>query len=212
MTARVMPDGPAARDEAAAVLVAGGIVAIPTDTVYGLAAARGDAQAVTRLLSVKGRSPDKGIAMLLADAEQASEVGEMTPLARLLGRELWPGALTIVVPVRAGAPIAEAVLGPQRTVGIRVPDHACPRHVARTVGPLPATSANMAGRPEARDATAIRALFGQSIDLIVDDGPARGAAGSTVVDCTSEIPRVLRVGPIAAERVAAVLRAAGVGR
>ena len=212
MTARTVPDGPAARNEAAALLAAGGIAAIPTDTVYGLTAVRWDAAALARLLAVKGRPPDRGIAMLLADVEQAREVGEMTPLATILGRELWPGGLTLVVPARAGSRTTEVVLGPGRTVGIRVPDHPCPRRIAETVGPLPATSANPSGRADAADAAEIEERFGASINLIVDGGPAPGAAGSTVVDCTGEVPRLLRAGPIAAERVAAVLRAAGVGR
>lgn len=212
MTVRIVPDGPAARDEAAAVLASGGIVAIPTDTVYGLAASGLHEAAVARLMSVKGRSPEKGIALLLGDGSQAAEVGEMTSLASLLGRELWPGGLTLVIPARAGTPLVEALLGPGRTVGVRVPDHACPRHLARTAGPLPATSANLSGEPEARDGAAIASLFGESIDLIVDDGPAPGGRGSTVVDCTGELPRILRVGAIDEARIVAVLDRAGVGR
>jgi L-threonylcarbamoyladenylate synthase len=212
MTVRIVADGPAARAEAAAIVAAGGIVAIPTDTVYGLATERTDAAAIARLQAIKGRSGDKGIAMLLADADQAAEIALMTPVAAVLGRTLWPGGLTLVVPARTGAGTAEAVLGPEGTIGIRVPDHPCPRSIAERCGPIPASSANRSGELEAPDAAAVADLFGPSIDLYVDGGPASGGPASTVIDCTTDRPRVLRVGAIDEDRIAIALRAAGVGR
>jgi L-threonylcarbamoyladenylate synthase len=210
--ARIVADGPAARDEAAEIVAAGGIVAIPTDTVYGLAAGRTDQAAIARLQALKGRANDKGIALLLADAEQAAEVALMTPVATALGRALWPGGLTLVVPARPDVGLATAILGPGGTIGIRVPDHPCPRVIAQRCGPLPASSANRSGEPEAADAPAVAALFGQGIELCLDGGPASGAPASTVVDCTTSDPRVLRLGAIDSDRIEAALRVAGVGR
>lgn len=212
MTVRIVSDGPRARDEAAVVIASGGVVALPTDTVYGLAAARTDRAAIARLVSMKGRALDKGIAMLLAEPDQAAEVGLLTPLAELLGRALWPGGLTLVVPARPDAGIAEAVLGPGGTVGLRVPDHPCPRRIAEITGPLPATSANVSGGPEAPDGPTIVRLFGAAVDLVVDGGAAGGGPGSTVVDCTATRPRILRLGAVAEQRIDDVLRRAGVGR
>jgi L-threonylcarbamoyladenylate synthase len=212
MTPPVVPDGPEAREEAAEVLRRGGVVAIPTDTVYGLAAARDDPSAVGRVLEMKGRPPEKGIALLLADRAQAAAVGHMTPLAERLGAALWPGGLTLVVPARRDAAIVDAILGADETIGLRVPDHASPRRIAELVGPFAATSANLAGQPPAPDAAAVAGIFGDAVDLILHGGPATGGLASTVIDCTTGTPRFLRLGAIDAHRVQAVLGRSGVGR
>ena len=212
MTAPIVLDGPAAREAAAAVVSSGGLVAIPTDTVYGLAARRDDDRAIERLIALKGRPTDKGIALLLADPEQAAEVGHLTSVAESLARALWPGGLTLVVPARRDVRLAAAVIGAGGTVGVRVPDHPCPRRVAAVVGPIATTSANISGEPEAGDAAAITELFGEALDLIVDGGPVPGGRASTVVDCSTDVPRIAREGAIPAERIEAALRAAGVGR
>jgi tRNA threonylcarbamoyl adenosine modification protein (Sua5/YciO/YrdC/YwlC family) len=187
-------------------------VAIPTDTVYGLAAARDDEAAIERIITLKRRPADKGIALLLADAQQAAVVGTLTEAAVWLARELWPGGLTLVVPIRGDARLAAGLVGDRGTIGLRVPDHPCPRHLAAVLGPVAATSANISGRPEAVDPSAIAELFGAGIDLIVDGGPAIGGRASTVVDCSVATPRVVRQGAVAADRIEAILRAAGVGR
>jgi tRNA threonylcarbamoyl adenosine modification protein (Sua5/YciO/YrdC/YwlC family) len=212
MSPRIVADGPLAREEAAAVVAAGGIVAIPTDTVYGLATGRANGAAIERLQVLKGRPQEKGIALLLADPLQAPEVALMTPSAIALGRALWPGGLTLVVPSLPGAGTADALLGPEGTIGIRVPDHPCPRRIAALCGPLPASSANRSGESEAADVMALVALFGDGVDLYVDGGPATGGPASTVVDCTGDAPRIMRLGAIGEDRIAAVLRIAGVGR
>jgi L-threonylcarbamoyladenylate synthase len=202
MPPRRLADGPAARAEAARVLAAGGLVAIPTDTVYGIAVALATPGGIERLFAAKARPPDKAIALLLADADQATEIGILNAAATELARAFWPGGLTLVVPRRKDRPLPAALSGGALapgdipTVGLRVPDHEAPRALARAIGPLPTTSANRSGEPEARDADEIESRLGDALELILDGGPAIGGPASTVVDCTGDRPRVLRVGAI----------------
>jgi L-threonylcarbamoyladenylate synthase len=210
---RRLADGPAGREEAARVLAAGGLVAIPTDTVYGITVALETPGGIERLFAAKSRPPDKAIALLLADVDQATEIGVLTGAASLLAAKFWPGGLTLVVPRRTDRPLPAALTGGDLapgsipTVGLRVPAHDAPRALAWVVGPLPTTSANRSGEPEARDADEIEARLGAAIDLILDGGPSAGGPASTVVDCTSERPVILRAGAIAAETIEAVLAA-----
>lgn len=212
MTARVVTDDGAGRAEAVAVLRAGGVVALPTDTVYGIGVALDTPGGIERLFAAKRRPPDKGIMLLLDDASQAGRVGVMTPAAVALTAACWPGGLTVVVPQRPDVPLPEALTGGSPTIGLRVPDHDAPRTLARVVGALPVTSANVSGLPEASDASGILAQLGDAVDLILDGGPAHGGPPSTVVDCTGETPLILREGAVSAQRVAAILAEAGVGR
>ena len=148
--------------------------------------------------------------LLLDDAAQAGTIGEMGPAATALAEACWPGGLTVVVPRRPEVTLPAALTGGAPTIGLRVPDHDAPRALARGVGPLPTTSANVSGLPEARDATEILAQLGEEIDLILDGGVAHGGPASTVMECTGEMPLALRVGAIPLSRVAAILDAAGV--
>ena len=213
--ARRLPDGPDARDEAARVLQSGGLVAVPTDTVYGIAVALATPGGIERLFAAKSRPPDKAIALLLADAEQAAEIGDLTPAAEALAAAFWPGGLTLVVPRRADRPLPAALTGGELapgaifTVGLRVPAHDAPRALARALGPLPTTSANRSGEPEARDADEIEALLGKAVDLILDGGPAIGGPASTVIDCTGATPLVRREGAISLDAIARQLESAG---
>jgi L-threonylcarbamoyladenylate synthase len=192
------------------VLRSGGVVALPTDTVYGICVALETAGGVERLFEVKRRPPDQGIMLLLDSADQAGEIGVMTAPAVALAAACWPGGLTVVVPQRPDVPLPAALSGGTPTVGLRVPDHDAPRALARAVGPLPTTSANVSGLPEAPDAAAILGQLGESIDLILDGGRAQGGPPSTVVDCTGPLPRVLREGAVPHERLAQILDAAGI--
>ena len=213
--ARRVVDGPDGRAEAVRALAGGAIVAIPTDTVYGLAVALQTPGGIERLFAAKSRPPDKAIALLLADVAQAAEIGEMTPAATALATAFWPGGLTLVVPRRTDRALPAALTGGElapgaiRTVGLRVPAHDAPRALARALGPLPTTSANRSGEPEARDAAEIEALLGQAVDLILDGGPSRGGPASTVVDCTGPEPEIRRAGAIATEDIARCLESAG---
>lgn len=209
MTAHVVPDDDAGRAAAADVLRGGGVVALPTDTVYGIAVALDTEGGIERLFAAKRRPPDKGIMLLLDRREQAPEIGEMTPAADTLARACWPGGLTVVVPQRVDRPLPAVLTGGMATIGLRVPDHPAPRALARAVGPLPTTSANVSGLPEASTAEEIRAQLGDAIDLILDGGPAHGGPASTVVDCTKHPPEILRVGAVPAARVGELLAEAG---
>jgi L-threonylcarbamoyladenylate synthase len=210
VTARVVHDDESGRTNAIAVLEAGGVVALPTDTVYGVAVALRTPGGVERLFQVKQRPPDKGIMLLLADAAQADGIGEMGPAATALAAACWPGGLTVVVPRRPDVSLPAALTGGAPTIGLRVPDHDAPRALARGVGPLPTTSANVSGLPEARDADEILDQLGDAIELVIDGGPAHGGPASTVMDCTGPLPQALRVGAVPLERIVAILDDAGV--
>jgi L-threonylcarbamoyladenylate synthase len=210
VSARTVPDDTAGRAEAAAVLQSGGVVATPTDTVYGIAVALETPDGIERLFRIKQRPPDRGIMLLLDAASQAGSIGVMGPAALALADACWPGGLTVVVPQRPDITLPAVLTGGSPTIGLRVPDHDAPRALAAAIGPLPTTSANVSGLPEAGDAAEILAQLGDGIDLILDGGPARGGLPSTVVDCTGERPLILREGAIPIARIAAILDAASV--
>ncbi len=210
MTARVVRDDPTGRAEAVTVLRGGGVVALPTDTVYGIAVALVTPDAVERLFAAKRRPADRGIALLLDDVAQAGAVGLMTPAAAALAAACWPGGLTVVVPQRPDVPWPAVLTGGALTIGLRVADHPTPRALAREVGPLPTTSANLSGVPEASDAADVLEQLGHAIDLVLDGGPARGGSASTVVDCSGPRPLILRVGAVAPAVLAAILDRAGI--
>ena len=205
MSPRRVPDGDTGRSAAIEALRGGGIVALPTDTVYGIAVALDARDGIPRLFAAKSRPPDRSIALLVADRAQAETLGELGATARELADAFWPGGLTLVVPRRDGIALPRELTSDARTVGLRVPDHAAPRALAAAVGPLPTTSANRSGEPEARDADAIESVLGDAIDLILDGGHAPGGPASTVVDCTGPRPRVLRVGAVSLEAIWAVV-------
>lgn len=210
MTARIVPDDEAGRAAAADVLAAGGVVALPTDTVYGIGVALDTPGGIERLFAAKRRPPDKGIMLLLDDEAQAERIGAMTPAAVALATACWPGGLTVIVPQRPDVPLPSVLTGGALTIGLRAPDHDAPRALARAVGPLPVTSANVSGLPEARDAAGIIEQLGDAVDLVLDGGVAHGGPASSVVDCTGARPAILRQGAVSLERVIAVLDAAGV--
>jgi L-threonylcarbamoyladenylate synthase len=205
VTARIVPDDEAGRAEAVVALRAGGIVALPTDTVYGIAVALDTPGGIEALFAAKQRPPDKGIMLLLADAAQAPEIGQWPPAAAALVDAFWPGGLTVIVPQRADVTFPAALTGGAPTIGLRVPDHPAPRALAAAVGPIPTTSANVSGVAEAGDAAGIVDQLGDAIALVLDGGPAHGGPASTVVDCTVEPPRILRQGAVAREEIERIL-------
>jgi L-threonylcarbamoyladenylate synthase len=207
---RILPDGPAARAEAITLLRGGGIVAVPTDTVYGIAADMALPDAIDRLFAAKGRPPEKAVAVLLADPAQAETLGVVGAAARVLGDRFWPGGLTLVLPVRPGARLPRVLAAGAPTIGVRMPDHPAPRALAAVLGPLPTTSANRSGEPDARDAAEIADLLGDAVALVLDGGPIRGGPASTVVDCAGELPVILRSGAIPPAEIAGALDAAGI--
>ncbi len=205
---RIVPDGDGARAEAVEHLRAGRIVAVPTDTVYGIAADMALPDAIVRLFAAKRRPPEKAVAVLLADLEQAEAIAWLRPQARLLGERFWPGGLTLVLPLLRGVRLPAELAG-IGTVGVRIPDHDAPRALARALGPLPTTSANLSGAPNAADAAEVAATLGDAVALVIDGGPIAGGPASTVVDCTSDRPAVLREGAIPGWLIAETLERGG---
>ena len=211
---------------AAEVLQAGGVVAIPTDTVYGLAAVASQPEAVVKLAEMKGRSASQPIAVLVADADQAeSLVGELSAAAATLMDAFWPGPLTIVLPVMDGeAAVADVLLGGETadaTIGVRCPAHNWVRKLASQVGPIAATSANQHGKPPSITAEEVVQAFSKTdapvaenarskspqgsvpernLALVIDGGPSTTDA-STVIDYLTPQPKILREGPITQEQI-----------
>jgi len=211
VTARVVPDDAAGRAEAIRALEDGLLVAMPTDTVYGLGVALGAPGGLGRLFAAKQRPLDKGIVLLLADHRQAEEVGELDAAAHVLGAAFWPGGLTIVVPQRPGTALPPELTGGARTIGLRLPAHDAPRALAAALGPLPVSSANRSGHDPATDTAGVVAQLGDAADLaiVLDGGPAPGGVASTVVNCAGGPPRILRPGAIPTDALATVLDEAG---
>jgi len=187
---------------AACVLARGGLVAFPTDTVYGLGADVMNEEALARLFEAKGRAPTRPVPVLLADADDVEWVAARFPEgARRLGAQFWPGPLTLVLPSKAGVPAM--VCGGGDTIGVRVPDHETPRAIARALGrPITGTSANRSGGSPHRDAEGVALDIGEAVDLIVPGTCGAHEAASTVVDFAGEAGVVVREGaiPLAALR------------
>ncbi len=186
------------------VLRSGGVVAIPTDTLYGLAACALDEQAVRRIFRLKGRPEGMALPLLVAYAGDLDRYSMDVPeIARALAERFWPGALTLVL--RKASIIPDVVTGGKPTVGLRVPDHWVPRAIVRELGaPITGTSANLSGMPGLTTAQAVREQLGGQVDLVVDGGEAPGGVPSTVLDVTASPPRVLRQGAVPAAEIAAV--------
>lgn len=189
----------------ARLLADGGVAAIPTDTLYGLAASIRAPEAVARVLGIKTRDPGAGIPVLVESAAQAGEIADMSPEAHRLARAFWPGAVTLVLPARPG--VDRRLLGPDRTVGVRVPASVVVRDLIRLVGaPLTGTSANLHNQPPPMTAQAAADAVGTLVDLVLDGGPGAGAP-STVIDLAGDPPLILRAGAVDAPTIQAVVPA-----
>lgn len=189
--------------ETVAALRAGQVVAIPTDTVYGLAVDPFRAGATDRLFALKRRPTDVALPVLVADQDQAlSLAAGVSDTARRLMARYWPGPLTLVLDRN---PDVAADLGAnQATIGLRCPDHRFVRALCAAAGPLAVTSANLHGQPTLPTAADVATTFGDAVALVLDGGPCAGQP-STVVDCTGEAPKLLREGRIPWEEITAAL-------
>jgi L-threonylcarbamoyladenylate synthase len=194
---RVLPDGPESIAEAARLILAGQPVAMPTETVYGLAADATNGEAVARIYAAKGRPSFNPLIVHVQDVAQASGIAVFGDEARDLAGLYWPGPLTLILPLRDDAPIASLVTAGLPTVAIRAPAHpAMQALLATTERPLAAPSANASGRLSPTCAEHVLASLGGRIPLIVDGGATAHGLESTIVALTGGGPRLLRPGPL----------------
>ena len=185
------------------ILKVGGLVAFPTDTVYGVGALAFDGKAVESIYAAKDRPIEKAIPVLIGDLEDLEKVGIHIPAsAQKLASRFWPGPLTILVPKRADLPESVSVTS---TVGVRVPDHGVARAMLRTAGPMAVTSANISGKQSPVTAEEVYEQLNGRVDLIIDGGKTPGGVPSTLVDCTAAELKVLREGPVSLEELLTAL-------
>lgn len=193
-------------DKAVDILKTGGIVAYPTDTVYGLGADAFNADAVAKIYRVKKRSRDMPLPLLIADAGQVALVaGAVSHYAHVLMERFWPGGLTLVLFKAASLPYIVTV-GSDK-VAVRVPDHIVPLAIIRKLGkPIIGTSANVSNKPSPVTAQGVEEQLDGQVDLIIDGGRCPGGVESTVVDVTGDVPVVLRRGIVPEDAIIQVHR------
>jgi L-threonylcarbamoyladenylate synthase len=187
--------------EAASVLTKGGIIAFPTDTVYGLGAMANNSAAVRRIFKIKQRSLTQPLPLLLSNNSQADEAAIHIPdTARRLMNAFWPGALTIVL--KKAAWIPSVITAGGDTIAVRVPDYALTLALIKSVDmPLVGTSANLSGRPSSKTALEVITQLGSLVDYILDGGATPLGKESTIVDATVEPPRIIREGAISRQEL-----------
>jgi L-threonylcarbamoyladenylate synthase len=197
METRVLPFSDESIAEAARLILAGEPVAVATETVYGLAADATNAEAVARIYQAKGRPSFNPLIVHVPDFAAAERIGEFNAEAHALAKEHWPGPLTLVVPLRAGADIASLVTAGLATIGLRVPAHPTMQALLRATGrPLAAPSANASGSISPTRAEHVLRSLGGRIPLVIDAGPTERGLESTIVAATGGPLRLLRPGPI----------------
>ncbi len=195
MTEWLAVEDPQAPLRAAEVIRQGGLVILPTDTVYGVAADLWQPQAVAAIYAAKRRPPERAIPILLADPKDIAQVAQdVPPMARRLAEVFWPGPLTIAVPKRPDVP---PIVSSLPTVGVRIPNHEATRAVIRACGgALAVTSANLSDQPSALTAEDAAQALGEAVALVLDGGRCPGGVPSTVVDISSGDIRIVRIGPL----------------
>lgn len=210
MTADEWGDGshPADLERAVRALMAGQVVAIPTDTVYGLAVDPRLPGATARLFALKGRPEQVALPVLMAEPAELDELAEPTPAARRLVSRYWPGPLTLVLRRRAG--LAFELGGDPATIGVRCPAHELVRALLRLSGPLAVTSANSHGRAPLHSAAQVRSHFPAGLGAVLDGGYC-GGEPSTVVSLVGRTPRCLREGALGFAGLTEFLKGAGPG-
>jgi L-threonylcarbamoyladenylate synthase len=185
------------------ILQSGGIVAFPTDTVYGLGAMAFNSNAIESIYTAKDRPIEKAIPILIGDLSDLDQVADDIPnMALRFASRFWPGPLTCIVPKKQTLPIAVSAT---QTVAVRIPDHPDARALLRAAGPLAVTSANISGQSSPSTAQEVYDQLKGHIPLILDGGKTKGGIPSTLVDCTGETPIILREGPITLTELIAAL-------
>lgn len=191
--------------QAVFILQNGGVVAYPTDTVYGLGACMTDIKAVDKIFDVKGRPKGMALPVLLADREMIADIVKtFPPAARRLADEFFPGALTIILAKSALVP--DIITGGGKTVAFRIPNHPIPLALAKALGePIVGTSANLSGHPSCLTAEEVMAQIGDKIDMVIDGGRSSGGIESTVIDLSGERPLIRRPGAVSLEKLRKIL-------
>ncbi|KYK48664.1 translation factor Sua5 [Bradyrhizobium liaoningense] len=203
----ILPDGEAGAEAAARALAAGGLVAFPTETVYGLGADAANATAIAHLYAAKGRPAFNPLIAHVADIAAARRIGRFDARALKLAEAFWPGPLTLVVPKTEGCPVADLATAGLDTVAIRIPAHKVAQAILRAFGgAVVAPSANISGHVSPTLAAHVASDLSGRIDLIVDGGPVTVGVESTIVGCF-DVPMLLRPGGLSRERIEAVLGA-----
>ncbi|MBK9927246.1 MAG: threonylcarbamoyl-AMP synthase [Anaerolineales bacterium] len=205
MNTKIMAaDDPFVYKTALDILKSGGLVAFPTDTVYGVGALAFDGKAVESIYTAKDRPIEKAIPILIGEIMDTVKITTDFPRpARVLASRFWPGPLTCVLAKKPSIPEAVSATN---TVGIRIPDHAVSRILLRATGPMAVTSANISGKESPSTAGEVFAQLNGRIALIIDGGKTPGGVPSTVVDCSTDEIKILRNGPISAEEIHYVLK------
>jgi L-threonylcarbamoyladenylate synthase len=199
----IKSDHPVALLHAVDILKNGGLVAFPTDTVYGLAALPTKTEYIESLYTVKGRESTRAIAILLSSHSELDEVSDSPgKTAMRLAQNFWPGPLTLIIPKHPALP---DILSPNPTIGVRIPDHDLALALLKATGPLGVTSANISGKENTTTAQEVLEQLEGRIHLVIDGGQSSGSIPSTVVDCTTPNPVILRPGPITQEEIQKVL-------
>ena len=186
---------------AAQIICAGGVVAFPTESFYGLAVDATNNSAIHRLFDIKTRSKDQPVLIVIPGVDDLDRyVGKITPSARKLMARFWPGGLTLVFEAAAGvSPLLTAGTG---RIGVRLSSHRLATELSRTVGgPITGTSANLSGQPGCLSAEEVSHVLAGKLDFILDGGKTKGGRGSTILDVTIEPPVVLREGMISSQKL-----------
>lgn len=191
---------PEALEKTIKVLENFGVVAFPTDTVYGLASLAFNANSIKKLFDIKGRNQSKAIAILIGSPDDLKKVGkDFGEDALVLAKNFWPGPLTLIVPRHPNMP---DIISPYPTIGVRIPNHPFVLKLLNKIGPLAVTSANPSGGNDSQSVEDVLDMLGNKIDLVVDGGTTKGGVPSTVLDITKEPFKILREGPITSEMLA----------
>ena len=186
------------------ILKNGGIVAFPTDTVYGLGTLAFDNAAIESIYTVKDRPIEKAIPVLIGDMDDIDKIAENIPeMALRFANRLWPGPLTCIIPKKQTLPPA---ISATSTVAVRIPNHPDAITLLKAAGPMAVTSANISGKPSPSTAQEVYDQLNGRIPLILDGGKTPGGTPSTLVDCTGETPKILREGPVSLHELLEILK------
>ncbi|MQF87164.1 MAG: threonylcarbamoyl-AMP synthase [SAR202 cluster bacterium] len=197
----LVPDNPNNRSIASILLREGGVIAYPTDTVYGLGASVFNYSSVSTMFVIKARERHQAVPVLIASESQLSEIAiDISDDAYRLAKAFWPGKLTLIMKSHPDLP--SLVTGGGDTVGVRLPDHPCPQSLIQALGaPITGTSANRHNGAEPTTANEVQKQLGNRLSLILDGGPSPSNLPSTIIDTTSSTPKVVRTGVLSIEQI-----------